>query len=96
MESFEFWCDNKDSFELSRTAIAKRFALACKKLFKDKTKHCKWHDLRHSYAVLLIGRGATITLVAQSMGNSVKVCEEYYSGYVLTSEGIETLSKIVG
>lgn len=96
LKSFEFWCDHKESFELSRSAIAKRFALACKKLFKDKSKHCKWHDLRHSYAVLLIGRGAPITLVAQSMGNSVKVCEEYYSGYVLTSEGIETLSKIVG
>jgi len=95
IEHFKFWCDNKDDLEHTRAAIAKRFALACKKVFKDKTKHCKWHDLRHSYAVLLIGRGAPITLVAQSMGNSVKVCEEYYSGFVLTSEGIETLSKIL-
>lgn len=59
-------------------------------------KSIKFHDLRHSYAVHMVSKGAPLELVAQSMGNSVKVCERYYSGYQLTTMGIETLKKILG
>lgn len=55
----------------------------------------KFHDLRHSYAIHLVQKGAPLELVAQSMGNGVKVCEKYYSGYQLTNLGIETLKRLV-
>lgn len=59
-------------------------------------KSIKFHDLRHSYAVYLIQKGAPIELVAQSMGNSVKICERHYSGFQITNVGIETLKRILG
>lgn len=54
-----------------------------------------WHDLRHSYAIHLLGSGVPIQLVAQSMGNSVRVCEDYYSGFILSDHGIETISRMI-
>lgn len=70
---------------------------ACKKAFPGvPAKHCHLHDLRHSYAVALVQRGVPISLVAQSLGNSVAVCERYYSGYALVDEGIATIARILG
>jgi hypothetical protein len=43
----------------------------------------------------LIGNGIPIQLVAQSMGNSIKVCEEYYSGYVLTDIGLNMIKNLL-
>lgn len=62
---------------------------------KSIGKSIKFHDLRHSYAVHLVQSGAPLELVAQSLGNSMKVCERYYSGFKLTNYGIETLCKIM-
>jgi len=60
-----------------------------------KLAQCRLHDLRHSYAVHCLSvLGAPIQLVAQSLGNSVTVCEKYYSGFVLTDPGIEFLEKL--
>jgi integrase len=53
------------------------------------------HDLRHSYAVLMVSRGVSLSLVAQSLGNSILVCEKYYSGFVLSDEGIETIKRML-
>jgi site-specific recombinase XerD len=50
-----------------------------------------FHDLRHSYCIYLISKGASLSLVAQSIGDSIKVTERYYSGFSLTSESIELL-----
>lgn len=62
----------------------------------DKVKHCVFHALRHSNAVHLVGNGVSLSLVAQSLGNSVLVCEEYYSGYSLSADGIATMNRILG
>jgi len=61
---------------------------------KAKLPECVFHDLRHSYAVYLLGKGAPLKQVAESLGNSQSVCEKYYGGYVLTSYGLELLEKL--
>jgi len=72
------------------------FKRACKKAFpKEPLKLCKFHDLRHSYAIDLIGKGVPISLVSQAMGNSVAVCEKHYSGFVLQDEGIDTIQRLL-
>lgn len=92
INSFKIWVNTKDKIQLSRNAITKIFKKTCNKILN---KNCNWHDLRHSYAVHLISQGVPIQLVAQSMGNSVKVCEEYYSGFVLSELGIDTIKQIL-
>lgn len=72
------------------------FKRLCRKAYpKDKSKWVRFHDLRHSYAVGLINKGVPINLVAQSLGNSISVCEKYYSGFVLRDEGIDTINRIL-
>lgn len=61
----------------------------------DNLKHCVFHALRHSTAIHLVGAGVSMSLVAQSLGNSVLVCEEYYAGYSLSADGIATMSRIL-
>jgi len=71
------------------------FKRACRKAFpKDSSKHCRFHDLRHSYAVSLISKGAPLTIVAQSLGNSTFVCERYYSGFVMREESFSILASL--
>lgn len=83
------WISLKGSFPYSRSVANKRF----KQVFgKDLTIH----DLRHSYAISLLSKGVSMALVAQSIGNSVKVCEKYYTGFELVDESIELMRRIVG
>ncbi len=70
---------------------------ACKTAFpSDESKWVDFHSMRHSYAINLVSRGVSISLVAQSLGNSVSVCQEYYSGYSLTAESVASIKNILG
>lgn len=80
----------------TRPMLRKNFTRACMRAFPgDRSKHCCYHDLRHSYAIRLLSMGVNLTLVAQSLGNSVVVCQEYYAGFVLVNESLEMISAIV-
>lgn len=70
--------------EIIKNACIKAFPLI-------KEKHCVFHDLRHSYAAALLLRGFSISDVAACLGNSLQVCQEYYSGFNLQSERLEVL-----
>lgn len=91
--SYKWLLNQRNELEkYNRNLLNKRFKKAC---LSCLNKNLKWHDLRHSYAVYLIGKGVPIQLVAQSLGDSVAVCEEYYSGFVLTDYGINTIKTIL-
>lgn len=53
----------------------------------------RWHDLRHSYAVHLLVTGFRLEEVAKALGNSIVVCERYYSGYVMDAGSAAELAK---
>ena len=61
----------------------------------DKDKHLTFHALRHCYATHLLSRGVSMSLVAQSLGNSLTVCQQYYTGFELTTDSIEAINKIM-
>jgi integrase len=83
--------------KLRKSDLAKIFREACKRAFPDRPeKHLKFLDLRHSYAIHFIRNGASISLVAQSLGNSVSVCQEYYAGFSLTPETVIAMKNLVG
>lgn len=54
-------------------------------------KHCVFHDLRHSYAITMLQLGFSMTTVAQCLGNSWQVCQEYYAGFDLTNENVAAI-----
>lgn len=79
-----------------RLRIARITKSACKRAFPaDPKKHLKFHDLRHSYAIALVSRGVSISLVAQFLGNKVTVCEEYYVGHQSSPESIQMVKRLV-
>jgi integrase len=55
-----------------------------------------FHDLRHSYAIYLVSRGVGLTLVSQSLGDTIPVTEKYYSGFTLRPESIQLIDSILG
>lgn len=68
----------------------------CRKAFpNDETKHLTFHALRHCYAIHLLSRGVSLSLVAQSLGNSLAVCQQYYTGFELTTDSIEAINNIM-
>lgn len=67
-------------------------AMACQKAFpNDRSKWITFHDLRHSYAIHLLSKGVSLSLVAQSLGNSVVVCQQHYAGFTLADESIDAI-----
>ncbi len=68
----------------------------CRMAFpNDDSKHLTFHALRHCYATHLLSRGVSMSLVAQSLGNSLTVCQQYYTGFELTTDSIEAINKIM-
>lgn len=92
------WMDVPES---ERKAIrnlnfAKILKTACIKIFPDRPeKHCVFHDLRHSFAIELIRVGLPISTIALTLGNNALVCQEYYTGFSLTDEGIVGVARFL-
>lgn len=64
------------------------FQEACKKA-DAQTITC--NGLRHSYAVHWLEKGASITHVAQLLGNSEAVCQRHYAGFTVKDIGVDAL-----
>jgi len=88
--------DAKTKRRLRKLQHAPLIHRACARAFPGREdKDLCFHDLRHSYAAHLVSHGVPISLVAQSLGNSVSVCEMYYSGFVLTDDSVTRIRTIM-
>jgi len=68
----------------------------CKRAFpNDPSKHLTFHALRHCYAINMLSKGVSMSLVAQSLGNTLSVCEQYYVGFELTNDSIRAIKAII-
>ncbi|MBF0440826.1 MAG: tyrosine-type recombinase/integrase [Oligoflexales bacterium] len=68
----------------------------CNKIWpSDPEKNCNFHSLRHSNAIWLLQKKATLHEVAQHLGNLIEVTERYYSGFVLRKESVERLNGLI-
>lgn len=69
---------------------------ACQKAFpKNPSKWVGPHDLRHSHAIYLLGRGANLTQVAFNLRNRVDVCQKYYTGYAHSEGSADVLRRML-
>lgn len=89
------WVSAKDKYLISRNDLARLFRRACKKTFPNDTE--KWttaHDLRHSYAIMMLTKyDISISQIAKILGNSVQVCEDYYLRYIRNDDLIDSISR---
>lgn len=90
------WIKLKEKSKLRNLKFADIVKNACKKAFPDNPdKWVTFHDLRHSYAINLLSKGVSLGLVAQSLGNSVVVCQKHYTGFVMTDDSISRIDSIL-
>lgn len=99
IKAFNYWTQASEEEKLiinrdeSSRELMKKY---CKIAFpNDSTKHLTFHALRHCYAINLLNRGISMSLVAQSLGNTLSVCQQYYVGFVLTDDSIEAIHAII-
>lgn len=90
------WLKTYKEFDLSRTNSTKLLKEACKRAFPNSPE--KWmafNGLRHSYAKAQFEIGVSMGYVAKCLGNTEKVCQEYYSGWEHTPNSMLLLHTLV-
>jgi integrase len=96
-ESYKAWCavPGERKAELRQAAI-KQIIAASKKAFpRDKSKQISAHDLRHSYAIHWLGLGASLSQIANALGDTIATVQLHYTGYVMTDEQVEGMRKLL-
>ena len=83
VKGFLNWVNATDRDKIKRTDASKKLKFFSSQKFKsDKSKHISCHDLRHSYAVLMLREyNVSLATVASLIGDSIQVTEQYYIGY---------------
>lgn len=61
----------------------------------DKSKWISPHDLRHSHAIYLLSKGATLTDISLNLRNRIEVCQKYYTGFAHKSETVDRLKGMI-
>ncbi len=89
-EYYALFFDNR--LEASRELMKKYCMIAFP---KDSSKHLTFHALRHCYAINLLTKGVSMSLVAQSLGNTLSVCQQHYLGFELTNDSIAAIKSII-
>ena len=80
-----------------RRDAAKYVKRACKKAFpEDESKWVNFHALRHSYAIMCLEGGLTISEVALFLGDQERVVRQYYIGFVASDAVIERAKRVLG
>lgn len=87
--------DEQERERIRKLRHSELFRRAARTALPSRKDNFVFYDLRHSYAICLLNKGISIDFVAQALGNSISVCQEHYLGFVLTSGGIETMSRIL-
>lgn len=73
--------------------LSETIKLAAKKLWPNNAdKHITFHDLRHSFAIFMLGLGESLTTVAHLLGDSLQVCQMYYTGSAMADENLQALA----
>lgn len=53
------------------------------------------HDLRHSHAIFLLGKGVNLTLISRQLRNRIEVCQKYYTGYCHQDESLDAIGRML-
>jgi integrase len=94
-EGYLKWCAVPDK-ERFRISAINQIIRASKLAFpKRRDKQISAHDLRHSYAIQLLGLGASLTQIALVLGDSISTVQLHYTGFVMTDEAVAKLTALL-
>lgn len=90
------WIDIDEKDTRLYEAIYDYVTVESRKLWPSKKiKHISPHDLRHSHAIYLIERGASLEDVAKNLRNSILTCQKYYTGFMHTDGTADRLDRLL-
>ena len=93
VKALEAWLAVNDKASY-RYKLYDALELACSKA--KLGKRIGPHDLRHSHAIYLLERGASLTEVSLQLRNTVSVCQRYYTGFEHTPGTMDRLRRLLG
>lgn len=93
-DSYREWCRLKDR-ALYRTKLDRRIRAAAKEAFPDPERQISPHDLRHSYAIHMLGMGLGLSDIAMLLGDNEQTVREHYIGFVMADQQIDRINTIV-
>lgn len=83
--------------EQLRDPSSKTIHATAKKLWIDKTRtHAGIHMMRKSHCLMLLQKGAGVSLAARQLGDSEAVVQKHYAGFIHTDASIQALQKLLG
>lgn len=87
-EAFSFWVGYERKAEIDRRELSRVIRRAGLVAFpRQSEKHVVVHDLRHSFAVMmLVDFETTVSAIAKMLGNKTEVCEDYYLNFIPEDE----------
>lgn len=95
-EAYKTWCGySEDQRRKLRNTISHQLLNAARKVFKDKERQISPHDLRHSYAIYLLERGATVTEIAFMLGDTEAVVRKHYTGWIANDRMVDNINKLL-
>ena len=94
--AYEQWCLLPEAERVKlRNIFSNQLLAASRRVFPDKERHVSAHDLRHSYAVYLLERRATVTEIASLLGDTEAVVRKHYTGWVQSDRMVENLNLLL-
>jgi len=96
LPAIEKWLKIYQQFNLTQSHASKLLGEASKRAFPDdRDKWIAFNGLRHSYAKSLYEMGLPTSHVAKHLGNTERVCEQYYVGWEHTKTSMQFTHQLV-
>lgn len=94
-EAYYSWCDLPNRHKLRNTLDREISRAANKAWPKDKDRQISPHDLRHSFAIYMLGTGLSISDIAMMLGDDEQTVRESYLGYVMKDLQISRINELI-
>jgi integrase len=94
-EAFYGWCEVENKKAL-RNTLDREISRAARSAWpKDKERQISPHDLRHSFAIHMLGTGLSLSDIAMMLGDDEQTVREYYTGFVMKDRQISRINELI-
>lgn len=96
LEAYDAWCRLPEHKRRPlRNTISHQLLNASRKVFSDEQRQISSHDLRHSYAIYLLGYRANVTEIASLLGDTEATIRRHYTGWVQNDRMIDNINALL-
>ncbi len=94
VEAYKRWCAVPDR-QSYRKKCQHPIINAARKTFPDEERQISPHDLRHSYAIHVLAKGASLDDLTFLLGDTISTVQMYYAGFVMSDKSVDRVSALI-